>query len=121
MDRSFEVLEVVSPTRVPGAPPPIQGVIAHRGEVVPLVDLETLVPIPGAEPGVSHRALLLRTSGGPLALSLSEVRGLEELPAEPRAGNSSELGGALREAPPDEENRLWVVDPERLYTFLCRL
>jgi len=129
VDRSVEVLEISAPTRVPGASPPIQGVIAHRGEVIPLVDLaqapdgsQARQPQPAlqAVEEETHRAVLLRSTSGPLALSLSEVRGLVELPSPDRLWGESGLGACLRGPVLYREVEVAVIDPERLYTFLCR-
>ncbi len=120
VDRSFEVLEISSPTRVPGASAPVQGVIAHRGEVVPLIDLATDAPEPPEGSGKARRAVLLRSSGGPLALSVSEVAGLVKVEPPSVEMGESGLEGCFRGPALLEGCEVSVLDPERLYTFLCR-
>jgi purine-binding chemotaxis protein CheW len=44
--RVREILEFSSPTRVPGTPPFIRGVINLRGNVVPIVDLHVKLGLP---------------------------------------------------------------------------
>jgi chemotaxis signal transduction protein len=65
------------PTTVPSSPPALRGLIAWRGDVIPMIE-------PGAacdEPAAA--ALVIETDGGALALSADEVIGLA--PREPKS------------------------------------
>ncbi|MGZ3458002.1 MAG: chemotaxis protein CheW, partial [Archangium sp.] len=59
-----EVVSFPELTRVPGAPGYLLGVFAHRGEVIPVVDISMLV---SGESEPTRRAVLVRLTRGTLA------------------------------------------------------
>jgi purine-binding chemotaxis protein CheW len=81
-----EVASDPSPTRVPGAPPTVVGVVNVRGEVVPLFDTAALLAldasaIAGGSDGIPF-AVVVRCALGPAALtatSMPEVATLDDL------------------------------------------
>src|SRR4051812_44057840 len=76
-DRAQEVVSLPALTRVPGAPSHLLGVFAHRGEVIPVIDLGALT---GAKvEGASKRAVLVRVNRGGLALTATRVAGVSVL------------------------------------------
>src|SRR6478672_3410096 len=75
-DRAAEVVTFPELTRVPGAPAHLLGVFAHRGEVIPVVDLALLV---GSHSEVTQRAVLLRLPRGSLALTAQKVAGVSSV------------------------------------------
>src|SRR6478672_675051 len=85
-DRAAEVVTFPELTRVPGAPPHLLGVFAHRGEVIPVIDLAQLT---GATADTTRRAVLLRLPRGVLALTASRVAGVSAL-----TGKMDALGSA---------------------------
>src|SRR6478672_12433374 len=85
-DRAAEVVSVPELTRVPGAPAHLLGVFAHRGEVIPVVDLAQLT---GATAEQTRRAVLLRLPRGVLALTASRVAGVSALSGKMDALGSS--------------------------------
>ncbi len=76
-DTASEVVNLPSLTRVPGAPHHLLGVFAHRGEVLPVVDLTRLTGHPLEE--AFKRAVLVRTPRGAVALPASRVLGVTNL------------------------------------------
>jgi purine-binding chemotaxis protein CheW len=76
-DTASEVVSVPSLTRVPGAPSHLLGVFAHRGELLPVIDLARLVGQAAGDG--SKRAVLVRTPKGPVALCASRVLGVSAL------------------------------------------
>src|SRR5512140_868948 len=72
-EAAAEVVGFPELTRVPGAPAHLLGVFAHRGEVIPVVDMAVLV---GGTPEKTQRAVLLRLAKGSLALTANKVAGV---------------------------------------------
>src|SRR3954454_11989364 len=83
-DTAAEVVSFPELTRVPGAPSHLLGVFAHRGEVIPVVDLATLT---GRKAEISGRAVLLRLDRGSVALTSTKVAGVSII-----AGTLTPLG-----------------------------
>lgn len=73
--REVVVLDEVTP--VPLAPPHVVGVANLRGEVLTLVEARHLLGLPPRPAGRVLHALVLTGDGGPVALVIDEVVGLE--------------------------------------------
>lgn len=76
-DTASEVVNLPALTRVPGSPQHLLGVFAHRGEVLPVVDLTRLTGRPLDE--AFKRAVVVRTPRGAVALTASKVLGVTTL------------------------------------------
>jgi purine-binding chemotaxis protein CheW len=116
-DSASEVVSFPELTRVPGAPPHLLGVFAHRGEVIPVVDLAVLV---GTQAESTQRAVLLRLPRGSLALTANKVAGVS-----PVQGKLEPLGGSgvrmhLRGPARTARSEVAVIDPEGLFDFLSQ-
>ncbi|MBI3183382.1 MAG: chemotaxis protein CheW [Myxococcales bacterium] len=116
-ERAAEVVSFPALTRVPGAPPHLLGVFAHRGEVIPVVDLAILT---GGKPVPSKRAVLLRVARGSVALTASKVAGVSSV-----AGSFDPLGSSgiqLHLKGPARAGReeVAVIEPEGLFEFLTQ-
>jgi len=116
-ETAAEVVGLPELARVPGAPAHLLGVFAHRGEVIPVVDLATLV---GAKPEKTQRAVLLRLAKGSLALTANKVAGVSTL-----SGKLDPLGGSgvhvyLRGPARAQANEVAVIDPEGLFEYLSQ-
>jgi len=116
-DCAAEVVSLPDLTRVPGAPPHLLGVFAHRGEVIPVVDLAILV---GGEGDVAKRAVLLRLSKGSLALLAHKVAGVSTV-----TGKLDPLGTAgvrlhLKGPARSQRSEVAVIDPDGLFEFLSQ-
>lgn len=116
-ETAAEVVTFPELTRVPGAPAHLLGVFAHRGEVIPVVDMGLLVA------GVSQptrRAVLVRLPRGSLALTASTVAGVSAVagPLEPlgASGVHLHLRGPARSAQRD----VAVIDPDGLFEHLSQ-
>ena len=115
-ERAAEVVSLPSLTRVPGAPAHLLGVFAHRGEVVPVVDLSLLTGGKG-EAGY-RRAVLMRVARGALAFTASRVAGVSAL-----AGGDALLGAEgvhqhLRGPAKTAAGDAAVIEPEGLFDYL---
>jgi purine-binding chemotaxis protein CheW len=116
-ERAAEVVSVPDLTRVPGAPAHLLGVFAHRGEVIPVVDLGLLT---GAAAGATQRAVLLRLAQGCLALTASRVAGVSQLSDGLSALGQSGVHLHLR-GPADAQGRqVAIIEPEGLFEFLSQ-
>jgi purine-binding chemotaxis protein CheW len=116
-ERAAEVVSFPELTRVPGAPAHLLGVFAHRGEVIPVVDLSSLV---GTKPEATRRAVLLRLAKGSLALTASKVAGVSVL-----SGKFDPLGNVgihlhLRGPARANDNEVAVIEPEGLFDLLSQ-
>lgn len=118
-ERAAEVVTFPELTRVPGAPGHLLGVFAHRGEVIPVIDLAALT---GATPEKTRRAVLLRLGRGVLALTASRVAGVSAV-----AGKTDPLGsggvhvhlrGPAKAAVGGQE--VAVIEPDGLFDFLAQ-
>lgn len=116
-ERSAEVVSLSALTRVPGAPAHLLGVFAHRGEVVPVVDLAVLT---GGKAGQAYkRAVLMRVAKGVLAFTASRVAGVSQVAGEQKAlgaeGVQAHLKGPTRTLAGDAA----IIEPEGLFDFLA--
>lgn len=76
-ETASEVVNLPTLTRVPGAPAHLLGVFAHRGEVLPVIDVSRLVGRPVDE--VFKRSVLVRTAKGVVAFTATRVLGVSTL------------------------------------------
>jgi purine-binding chemotaxis protein CheW len=114
-DRAAEVVSFPDLTRVPGAPAHLLGVFAHRGEVIPVVDLAILT---GGTGESSRRAILVRLGKGSFALTASKVAGVSTI-----AGKLEPLGTTgvqmhLRGPARAGQSEVAVIEPEGLFDLL---
>ena len=76
-----EVLPLLTPTPVPGAPAVFAGVINVHGEIRPVIDLKRFLGIQTAEDG-SRRLILLRQDGRELGLQIDSVEQIRWIASE---------------------------------------
>ncbi len=74
----LEVAEFGEVTSVPGANAAVVGVRNLRGQVVPVVDLATVLGLPKAS--APERIVISEQAGRKAGLAVDEVAGVEELP-----------------------------------------
>lgn len=116
-DTASEVVTVPVLTRVPGAPAHLLGVFAHRGEVLPVVDLARLIGRPVEE--AFKRAVVVRTPKGTVALTATRVIGVGVV-----AGVFDRLGDSgvhqhLRGPAHSDEGEVAVIDTQTFVEFLA--
>lgn len=116
-ETAAEVVGFPELTRVPGAPSHLLGVFAHRGEVIPVVDLATLV---GGTPEKTQRAVLLRLPKGSLALTANKVAGVATLTGKLEPLGASGVHVHLRGPARTKKNEVAVIDPEGLFEYLSQ-
>lgn len=115
---AIEVVVLPPLTVVPGAPRHVLGIFAHRGEVMPVVEMARLVGRPLETP--ASRAVLVRGAAGLVALSATRVRGVEVL-----EGNWERLGAegvmaCLSGPAVAPSGEVAVIDVAALVGFLAR-
>ena len=76
-ETAAEVVNVPALTRVPGSAVHLLGVFAHRGEVLPVIDLANLTGAPSNGP--PKRAVVVRVAKGVMALTANRVHGVVAL------------------------------------------
>ena len=91
VDQVVEVDELGDVTPLPGAPSTFLGVRNLRGQVVPVVDLATVLGIDGAE---CRRAMIVEGEGERVALAVTEVLDVGPLPEISEKTESELLRGA---------------------------
>ena len=116
-DLAAEVVTFPSLTRVPGSANHLLGVFAHRGEVIPVVDLCLLT---GSKGDASRRAVLLRLAKGSLALTASRVAGVASVTGKLEPLGATGVLSHLRGPGLAGANQVAVIDPEGLFEFLSQ-
>jgi purine-binding chemotaxis protein CheW len=117
-ERAAEVVSLPQLTRVPGAPPHLLGVFAHRGEVIPVIDVGALV---GAKGESTHRrAVLVRVPRGSLALTAGRVAGVSTLTGELNPLGTSGVQAHLRGPAKAAAGEVAVIDPEGMFEMLSK-
>lgn len=116
-ETAAEVVSFPELTRVPGAPTHLLGVFAHRGEVIPVVDLAILVGTTGE---ATQRAVLLRLPKGSLALTANKVAGVSPVTGKMDPLGSSGVRMHLKGPARSAKSEVAVIDPEGLFEFLSQ-
>jgi purine-binding chemotaxis protein CheW len=116
-DRAQEVVSLPALTRVPGAPAHLLGVFAHRGEVIPVIDLGALM---GAKAETNlRRAVLIRVSRGGLALTATRVAGVSVLQGSFEPLGTDGIQAHLKGPAKAPAGDVAVIDPEGFFEFLA--
>lgn len=116
-ERAAEVVNFPDLTRVPGAPPHLLGVFAHRGEVIPVIDLSVLT---GGKGESSRRAILVRLPKGSFALTAAKVAGVSALSGRMDPLGSTGVQRYLRGPARSAHNEVAVIELEGLFDFLSQ-
>lgn len=116
-DSAAEVVSFGELTRVPGAPPHLLGVFAHRGEVIPVVDLSLLI---GSAEERSRRAVLVRVDKGAIALTAGKVAGVSQVSGGLEPLGTEGIQQHLRGPAKADKADVAVVDPDGLFEFLSQ-
>lgn len=114
-EQAQEVVTLPALTRVPGAPVHLLGVFAHRGEVIPVIDLGKLT---GGHEGSSRRAVLMKGSKGTLAFTATRVAGVSTLQGQLDRLGETGVRAHLRGPARGTMGEVAVIDPEGLFQFL---
>ncbi len=75
-----EIQQIVRFAEVPDVSPAILGMVNLRGEVIPAVDLRTIVGIPAVEFTIDTPMVICRTDDGAVAVVVDEVDDVVDLP-----------------------------------------
>jgi chemotaxis signal transduction protein len=87
----LEVAELGDVTPVPGAGAAVLGVGNLRGQVLPVVDLASLIGLPAGQPA---RMVIAEHGGRRAGLAVDSVDGVEDLPDASEEIDSRHLAGA---------------------------
>jgi purine-binding chemotaxis protein CheW len=113
------VTEVSAIARVPRAPPALLGVMNQQGRVACVVDLGPLVGLKARPARPDGRVVMLQRQKGDLGIYVSEVAGIEELPAEMQLLPSRQ--GAAHAQVQSPEGPVKLIDPELLQRAIDNL
>jgi purine-binding chemotaxis protein CheW len=116
-ESAAEVVTFPELTRVPGAPAYLLGVFAHRGEVIPVVDMGLLV---GTGSHSTKRAVLVRLPRGSLALTASTVAGVSLVSGSLEPLGASGVHVHLRGPAKGAQRDVAVIDPDGLFDHLSQ-
>jgi purine-binding chemotaxis protein CheW len=117
-ERAAEVVSLPALTRVPGAPPHLLGVFAHRGEVIPVIDMGVLVGAKGEEK--TRRAVLVRVPKGALALTAGRVAGVAVLSGTPSPLGTTGIQAHLKGPAKAPAGEVAVIEPEGMFELLSK-
>src|SRR5947209_20396553 len=79
-----QVTEMSPVSRVPRGPPALLGLISRQGRVAALIDLGPLVGLRARPSRPEGKVVMLQRARGDVGLYVSEVAGIDEIPAEAR-------------------------------------
>src|SRR5207253_3811579 len=98
------VTEMAFGSRGPRAPPALLGVVSRQGRVAALIDLGPLVGLKARPARPEGKVVMLQRPRGDVGLYVSEVAGMEEMPAE--ASELKEPSGGVRGQGDSAEGRV---------------
>src|SRR5438045_7684635 len=107
------VTEMTFVSRVPRAPPALLGVMSQQGRVAALIDLGPLVGLKARPARPEGKVVMLQRPRGDVGLYVSEVAGIEDLPAEAR--ELTEPSGAARAQVDSAEGPVKLIHPELVH------
>ncbi len=117
---AVEVVTVPALTQVPGAPSYLQGVFAHRGEVIAVVDVQGLLGRPAAQNAKYSRAVLVRVAKGSVALTATRVLGVTHVKDSGEALGTSGASAHFKGPSPSALGQVALVEPLGLFDFLSQ-
>lgn len=115
VERALEVFRLASLTRVPGCPLHVLGLVAHRADLVPVVDLSALS---GGTVGSYRLAVLVRLPEDPLALGVTRVVGVFSTAVPPSAEAASTQGSFFGGHATCEAGDVLLIDLDALAAAL---
>lgn len=90
-----EVLMVHELTRVPCAPPVVQGLMNLRGLILTAIDLRRRMDLPEREEGAATASIVVRAEDGPVSLLVDKIGDVVEVGPETfEPGPDTPVGGA---------------------------
>jgi purine-binding chemotaxis protein CheW len=106
------VVRLMPITRVPRAPHFLEGVINHRGQVIPVVDLHERLALPPADYDDGARILIVEVEGQTIGILADRTVGIVRLPAEairPAPEMVAQVNGVYLAGVAHHQNRLIVL------------
>jgi purine-binding chemotaxis protein CheW len=103
---------------VPGAPAHLLGVFAHRGEVIPVIDIGLLVGAKGES--ATRRAVLVRVPRGSLALTAGRVAGVSALTGSLEPMGTTGIQAHLKGPAKASAGDVAVIEPEGMFELLSK-
>ncbi len=112
-----EVIRYQEMTRVPLAPPVVQGLINLRGQIVTAIDMRRRLDLPALPEGQLPMNVVIRTDDGPVSLLVDEIGDVQEVDSEQFERPPETLRGQAREmiqgAYKLNERLLLILDSDR--------
>jgi chemotaxis signal transduction protein len=93
VDHVLEIAEFGEVAPVPGAPPEVTGVRNLRGQVIPVIDLATVLGL--SDDADRQRIVITEESGRRGGLAVTEIVDVSELPEAAEKAESHYLAGAV--------------------------
>lgn len=107
-----EVIEVPSKTRVPATAHVVAGVINHHGDILPVLQIDTLLEIADDASHPSEKeaiGFIVGEGDGRMVVPIDATLGLVQLPAEGQKGE-----GLIRKTVVVEDQAIAVLDVKRM-------
>ena len=111
-----EIVTLPQLTKLPGAQPHMLGVFAHRGEVLPVLDLGMML---GEPPLGSNRVVVVRVERGAFALLATRIAAVQEIPHKREALGPLGISAVLSEPVELDGRQVTVLDVEGLFAMLA--
>jgi purine-binding chemotaxis protein CheW len=120
-----EIINPINPTKLPYAPAAISGVVDHRGEVVPIVDLRARFGMSPFEERRRTKWILVDVAGRTIGLIVDRVIGVfgtggKSLRAAPNLGGGEDVRGIAGVTSHDSA-MVFVLDIERFESLIDNL
>lgn len=112
-----EVLPLLYPTPVPGAPPVFAGVINVHGEIRPVIDLKRLLGMETVEDGPA-RVILLRKDGREMGLQINSMEHIRWIGAGEFEAIGNGSAGGSRYLRGSTKDLLMLLNTEALFAEL---
>ena len=119
------VLRYVAPNSVPDVPEWIEGVLEHRGQVIPVVDLRRRIGVPAGDATADTRIIVLTTTDGWIGAIVDAVHEVAAVPSSAVAappplfrGLSAEFVSGIAKV---REQLVVVLDVDRVLTSADRI
>lgn len=112
-----EVVRLGPLTRIPAAPDFLRGVFTHRGEVLPVLDIQPLVGHPAIPVRPNTRAVIVHTGVWRVAVIAESVEGLISISGDqlaPPPARGAGIAEFLAAVGQDERGTVAVIDLPRL-------
>lgn len=110
------VEQAVEITKVPGAPPYLMGVINHRGQILPVINLRYKFGLPCRALETNDQLLIVNSRSTTIVLPVDRVEGVVALKNLATSEQLTGVGTTMRGVMADNHSLTMVAKPEQLLT-----